>query len=77
MLSWPMLHTLNSKKLNELATIPALREFSNVFPEKKNPRMPLDWDIEFGIELMPIELLQSLGNLIGWHHKQEFAEMKK
>jgi len=71
-----MLHTLNIKKLHELETIPTLREFSNVFP-KENPRMPLDWDIEFVIELMPTKQLQSLGNLIGWHHKQEFAEMKK
>jgi hypothetical protein len=44
MLSWPMLHTLNTKKLPELENIPVVGEFSNVFPGE-NPRMPLDWDI--------------------------------
>jgi hypothetical protein len=35
-----------------LKKIPAVCEYADVFPDEF-PGMPLDWDIEFAIELQP------------------------
>jgi hypothetical protein len=37
---------------SDLASIPVVCEFSDVFLEDL-PRLPLDWDVEFSIELEP------------------------
>jgi hypothetical protein len=42
-------HTVEAKAL---ADIPVVSEFPNVFPDEL-PRLPLDWDVEFKIDLLP------------------------
>ena len=58
----------------DLTSIPVVYEFSNVFP-KDLPRLPLDRDVEFTIELEPSTAP------ISWHPyrmaPKELAEMKK
>jgi hypothetical protein len=45
--------SLHHTTAQELEEIPVVREFPNVFPDDL-PGMPLDWDVEFTIELQPV-----------------------
>ena len=64
----------HTKVSPDLASIPMVYEFSDVFPEDL-PGLPPDWDVEFSIELEP-----SIAP-ISWRPyciaPKELAEMKK